>query len=295
MAGTATDQISVIDRDVDFLQKSQEWFQTRGCECYGVLSPEAASAVLESQRYNILVAEVDMPGVVNVVRTAQLQTSAPALIATARGLNQRLAVDLTELGPVDLLMKPVDFPELGRAVRQASTRRVLQSSVSVFEEQLASLVRELEKVQHGAPTPSTHNMESRSTPTRAETDQPLADAAESLIALRATLDTLLGASSSVAPLSLSAFNDRSDLPLRQALTEAVDLLQEARIALGMKVPDLLEEKLQAVLSTQEPAISIGSEQVQAIHHSPAGDAWVQSLTQLAARKAFDPRMHALGS
>jgi CheY-like chemotaxis protein len=295
MPGTATDQILVIDRDMDFLQKSQEWFQTSGCDCYGVLSPEAASAILESERYNILVAEVDMPGVVTVVRAARLQSSAPALIATARGLNQRLAVDLTELGPVDLLMKPVDFPELWRAVLQASTRRVLQSSVSVFEEQLALLVRELENIQHCAPAPATYNVGSWSTPTQVETDQPLADAAESLIALHATLDTLLGASGSVAPLSLSAFNDCGDLPLRQALTAAVDLLQEARIALSMKVTDLLEEKLQLLLSTQAPAISIGSDQVQEMRDSPAGDAWVQSLTQLAARKAPDPRMHALGS
>jgi len=103
-----------VDDEEDLVEKFVERMRRRGLRALGALSGEDALALLEAQRFDVVVIDVGMPGMGGIEVLMEVKALRPeaevVMISAAPDVDQ--AIRGIDLGAFDYLVKPLSAEEL---------------------------------------------------------------------------------------------------------------------------------------------------------------------------------------
>ena len=114
-------RILVVDDEETFLEATADLLRTEGYECACAPDGIQARRLLETDSFDLLIADIKMPGNSDLELIRDLPEAArgmPAILATGYPSLQT-AVSSVQLSVVAYLIKPVDFDEMLAAVQRA--------------------------------------------------------------------------------------------------------------------------------------------------------------------------------
>lgn len=143
-------KILLIDDDPDICQALSRFLVSRGFDVSTAESGASAIGLILSEKFDLAVCDVSMPGMDGIQTVRRLRESDPDLaVLMLTGVNDaRLAVDSVAVGAMDYLIKPVSLTTLLAAVEQALHKRGLlvgQRRIErIIREEVAERTAELE-------------------------------------------------------------------------------------------------------------------------------------------------------
>jgi DNA-binding NtrC family response regulator len=144
--------ILVVDDDPSirsFLKSALE--RTAGQRVDAAADAAAALALLRQGQHAILLVDLRLPGqsAHELIRTARQERPDAAIVAITAGATTEEALAAIRLGAVDVILKPIQLPQLAEAIQKGLARR--QASVGIVDTALPLLamreraVRQLER------------------------------------------------------------------------------------------------------------------------------------------------------
>lgn len=118
-------RVAVVEDDPDLLETTVEYLAMAGFAVWGVKSAEALYKQLLTDKIDVLVLDLGLPGEdgISVTRTLSKCGGMPIVVVSARErLDDRLSV--LEAGADRYLTKPVDFQELSANIEAAHRRAI---------------------------------------------------------------------------------------------------------------------------------------------------------------------------
>jgi YesN/AraC family two-component response regulator len=149
--GTAVNKgkLLIVDDEPDFVE-SLEWQLTkRGYEVQVALSGDAALDVLRSERIDILIADIRMPGMdgIELIRRAgALAPDLQSIVITGHG-GVDTAIEAMRIGAINYLRKPVGVEELDVSIQKGIEKRDLIFAVRERQERLEKANHELRRLR----------------------------------------------------------------------------------------------------------------------------------------------------
>ena len=131
-------KILVIDDDQALCELLEEDFNRRGHSVRTALNVVAAREILQQQEIDIVLTDLNMPGVSGIDFCAELQRNRPDLpvvIMTAFG-SLETAIAALRAGAYDFVTKPVDLDLLNISLGRALQHRHLQEKVRLLKNQV---------------------------------------------------------------------------------------------------------------------------------------------------------------
>ncbi len=131
-------KILVIDDDKALCELLEEDLSRRGHSVWPVLSVIAAREILSQQDIDIVLTDLNMPGISGIDFCAELQRNRPDLpvvIMTAFG-SLETAIAALRAGAYDFVTKPVDLDLLSISLDRALQHRHLQEKVRLLKKQV---------------------------------------------------------------------------------------------------------------------------------------------------------------
>lgn len=238
-------RILIADDEETILESTADLLRQEGYECECAADGPAARQMLEQSRFDLLIADIKMPGnsdlelICDLPKLAKgmpaiLQTGYPSLTTAVRSI---------DLSVVAYLIKPVDFDKMLESVRRAigfanTTRTVLDA-----RERTASSLQRMCDLEESL----SHNQgNSYSQPLQSFVDVTLANILGGLEDLKRLTDSGGLAQNSLAT---TTFEERGKLEAaKNALGEAVDTLDKTRNAFKSKTLGALRVRLESILS-----------------------------------------------
>ena len=237
-------RILLADDEETFLQSTGDLLRREGygCDCV----PDAAAAVekLKSNKYDLLIADIKMPGNPDLELIRYLSKVAdgmPAILVTGYP-SQRSAIQAVQLPVAAYLVKPIDFDELLAQVEAAIEKSRLYQAV-------VSTKRRLQYWQEGL----------------ADLEQVLKDKGGGVFPasvksfLDLTLGNIAGAFSDIKHITDAMTSEDIDLPvchllncprlaeLTEAVEETIKALEKTKGAFKSKELGQMRKKLQEVV------------------------------------------------
>lgn len=117
-------RILIVDDEPELVSALQERLSLRGFSTHGVTDGAAALACLAEESFDVVLADVKMPGLggLDLVRTIKAERpNIPVVLLTGHSSAQD-AANGSNLGAFEYLMKPVKIDELVRVLRAAVAR-----------------------------------------------------------------------------------------------------------------------------------------------------------------------------
>src|SRR3990167_3374409 len=153
---TKPPRILIADDDETFLSATTELLSRAGYSCDGVRDAQQAIAALSEPEYELLIADINMPGNENLELLRALQDKRPiipVLIATGSP-TIHTAIEALRLAVVDYLIKPLQFPavlgHIRHAVEKGRFLRVLQQT----RDETGEWTRTLDQLEQAVETAS---------------------------------------------------------------------------------------------------------------------------------------------
>lgn len=184
-----THSILVVDADRAFRSSVAGLLRTERCECSGVADASQAVALLHSTRYDVLIADVHVPGNEDlhfVHEASQIAPGMPVILVSGAAAVESVA-DAFRLPVVAFLTKPFEEDLLKGHVQQALRHSKVYATVCRVLRHLGECVHDLKEVEHG-------HLASRTTPRSATVAIPqltirlLASCLSELLSLEAGLN-----------------------------------------------------------------------------------------------------------
>lgn len=145
-------QILLADDEDTFLQSVSHLLQNRGYECQCVSDASMASEVLQHQGFDVLIADIRMPGNPElewIKSVRQDRPDLPVIIVTGYPTLQT-AIDSIQLQVYSYLVKPIDFEQLLEQVKSAVAHRRIQATVIGLQERVSSWNQDLKQLEESA-------------------------------------------------------------------------------------------------------------------------------------------------
>jgi DNA-binding NtrC family response regulator len=114
-------RILIADDDDTFLETTAELLRREGFDCDGVSDAAAAAALLSDQEYDLLIADIRMPGNENlelIRQQPQIAQGLPVILITGYP-SVATAIDSIHLAVSDYVLKPIEFDDLLLKVKKA--------------------------------------------------------------------------------------------------------------------------------------------------------------------------------
>lgn len=140
--------ILVADDEHSFLRSTVELLRAEGYRCDGVASADEAIETLQRERYDLLIADIKMPGNPNfriVHGVQQLAAGTPVILVTGYP-SIDTAVAAVGLPVLAYLIKPIDYDVLLKHIETAMEKRPQFCVIAQVVEALRKCVEELEAV-----------------------------------------------------------------------------------------------------------------------------------------------------
>ena len=131
-------KILLIDDDNALCELLEEDLSRRGHSVYSALNVVAAREILQQQEVDIVLTDLNMPGISGIDFCAELQRNRPDLpvvIMTAFG-SLETAIAALRAGAYDFVTKPVDLDLLSISLSRALQHRHLQEKVRLLKNQV---------------------------------------------------------------------------------------------------------------------------------------------------------------
>lgn len=118
-------RLLLADDEETFLRATIELLRDEGYACDGATDGFRALGLLAARRYDLLIADLEMPGNLQFELIEQVELIAPGMpvIVVTGYPTLGSAIRAVELPVVAYLVKPFDFSELLKHVQKASLRR----------------------------------------------------------------------------------------------------------------------------------------------------------------------------
>jgi DNA-binding response OmpR family regulator len=146
---TELGRILVADDERTFLESTADLLRRDGYDCDCV--PDAAAAIerLKNNEYDLLIADIKMPGNTNLELVRELSEIAESLsvILVTGYPSQRSAIQALHLPVVAYLVKPFDLEELLRHVNQAISKKHLYKAVINTRDRLHNWQKEVSNLE----------------------------------------------------------------------------------------------------------------------------------------------------
>jgi len=142
-------RILIADDDETFLQSTADLLRREGYECDCVPDAAKAERRLQEEQYDVLIADIRMPGNPELELIRELPNIAkgtPAILVTGYP-SLRSAKEAVSLPVEGYLVKPLDFEELLRRVRTGIAHVRIYRTVRNIREQLHQRYEELGSVE----------------------------------------------------------------------------------------------------------------------------------------------------
>ncbi len=139
-------RILIADDEETFLLSTVDLLRREGYECDGVPNAEAAIEMLRKREYDLLVADILMPGNIEmelVMVLPEIMTGLPVIVVTGHP-SLKTAIVSIELRIVAYLIKPFDLDEFLKYVRIAITSSQLKRGFFKMRRHLEDLNKEME-------------------------------------------------------------------------------------------------------------------------------------------------------
>jgi CheY-like chemotaxis protein len=125
-------RILFVDDEETFLCSTADLLRREGFECDSALDVDAARRLIVSRTYDLVIADIKMPGNADlefVRQLRQMSDTLPVILVTGHP-SVRSAIQSVELPVVAYLVKPFDFAELLAKVRVVAARSAIGRAVS---------------------------------------------------------------------------------------------------------------------------------------------------------------------
>lgn len=121
-------KLLLVDDESDFRNTLLKRLQRRNVDVYGVESGEAALTWLATDRADIVILDVRMPGMDGIETLREIKSRHPLVevIMLTGHASMEAAIEGMEIGAFDYLMKPMDMDELLYKAQDAYKRKRIQ-------------------------------------------------------------------------------------------------------------------------------------------------------------------------
>ncbi len=146
---TKAGRILVADDEGTFLESTADLLRRDGYDCDCVPDAAAAMERLKQNEYDLLIADIKMPGNTNLELVQDLPEIAESLsvILVTGYPSQRSAIQALQLPVVAYLVKPFDLEELLRQVNQAIEKKRLYKVVISTRDRLQNWQKEVANLE----------------------------------------------------------------------------------------------------------------------------------------------------
>jgi len=144
-------QLLLVDDEERFLETTKRLLEKRGVEALTTTNGLDALTILDTQRVDVVILDVKMPGVdgVEVLRNIKQEQPLVEVIMLTGHASVESAVEGLKLGAFDYLMKPCDISALlekvnqayakkqsmEEKIRKAKIEKIISHPLAVFEEE----------------------------------------------------------------------------------------------------------------------------------------------------------------
>lgn len=244
LISTQPARILIVDDEPTILESTADLLRAEGFECDCAPDSRGASELLAKAEYDVMIADIKMPGNTDLELIEALPgiaSGVPAILQTGYP-SLSTAVRSLELSVIAYLIKPVEFEKLleavVRGVKLSSTARTLKNSKARIE-------ASLEHISSLQDSLAENRSNSHSLPLQSFVDLTLVNILGGLEDLSKLTDSgTVGASANLA----SELAEREKLSVaKEALIDAVDTLEKTRNAFKSKTIGALRSRLEALL------------------------------------------------
>ena len=146
---TELGRILVADDEGTFLESTADLLRRDGYDCDCVPDAAAAMERLKNNEYDLLIADIKMPGNTNLELVRDLPEIAESLsvILVTGYPSQRSAIQALQMPVVAYLIKPFDLEELLRQVNQAIEKKRLYRAVISTRDRLQNWQKEVANLE----------------------------------------------------------------------------------------------------------------------------------------------------
>ncbi len=146
---TTTGKILLADDEQTFRESTGELLRKQGYECDCVGDANTAVEKLRQHSYDLLIADIKMPGNPDlelIKKMPKLAKGIPAILVTAFP-SQKSAIEAVGLSVAAYMVKPIDFEELKKNVAEAIRRKNLFQTVSETKQRLAAWQKQMQDIE----------------------------------------------------------------------------------------------------------------------------------------------------
>ncbi|NOU11936.1 MAG: response regulator [Nitrospira sp.] len=246
---TESPRILLADDEDTFRKATATLLEQEGYRCDSAQDSEQASRLLMGE-HDVLISDIRMPGNMQFEFLRDVRTRFPLLpIVLVTGYpSVQTAVEALRLGFTDYLLKPVDWPDLRRAVADAVKKTSLVRMTTSVREEASRLVASLEHLQETLPQLGSGANERE---LAWSLDTFLAQSFSSMAVLSSRIRSVLTSQMqghAEAPTDVCRMMACPRLAVyREALEGTVEVLEKTKIAFRSKDLGLLRAKIEQLL------------------------------------------------
>ncbi len=238
-------RILIADDEQTFLDSTADLLRRDGLhvDCAG--DAHAAAKMLRAAEYDLLIADINMPGnpeleLIGEVR--RLAVGLPVILVTGYP-STKTAIQAVQLAVVSYLVKPFEFSTLRELVRTSRQRFAIYKSIGAAQLRLQDWLEELQTTRQIAASPER-------IPVDAVSDHYVATMLQNTVQSLHAMQDLFAALGKSAPQH-DADNDNSRAKvLMSALRESISVLERTKGSFKSRELKLLREKLEQVVRDQ---------------------------------------------
>ena len=237
-------QILIADDEETFRLATADLLRKEGYTCDVASDAQSAAEKLKHQEYDLLIADIKMPGNPNLELVRNLPRLAPGMpvILVTAYPSLRSAIQSIQLPVVAYLIKPVDLPELLEWVRKAVASSRVFRAVRTATQRLSDWQKDLagfEQVLTQSPPRGT------GAPREAFADLTFRNIIGALSDLQNLMRPQPAGETAALPCHL--FNCPKLTALTAGVSEAIDVLEQTKTAFKSKDIGELRKKLETLI------------------------------------------------
>lgn len=141
--------ILLADDEQTFLTATAQLLQNEGFLCDCAENAEQAVEKLSEKHYDLLIADIKMPGNLNLelIKKTSAVNPATSVILITGYPSQKTAIAAVQLPITAYILKPLNFPEFMQKVKSAVKVSMLYRTISRTKDNLAKWAGELENIE----------------------------------------------------------------------------------------------------------------------------------------------------
>lgn len=247
---TDVGSILIADDEEIFLESTADLLRREGYRCDCVPDADAAAKRLQEASYDLLIADIKMPGnpeLQLIHKLPELAPGLPVIIVTGYP-SLRSAIDSVQLPVVAYLVKPISLDELLEVVRTHTERFRAYRAVRGAQDRLQSWFQELSRIEKVLSVPPVGD--EGSAPIENFLSLTMRNVVGSLADLQRLVEAVIQSRGEQGSPLLT--NLEQPAKLMSALEETIGVLEKTKSAFKSKDLGELRKKLESLVKESRP-------------------------------------------